>query len=308
MKFPHRNPVSPPRRQRSASGAQAPVYSYYARRSQEQTILGRQAFREVVSRDTSKQVTKLGLKRLGILAVLVLVCGGFLNTLWLSSKPQVVPLSPDNTAFLHSQSDYEQAASTLFASSIMNRTKVTINVSKLTSSLKQRFPELGTISVSLPIIGHQPIIYIAPTNGRLLLSSLSGKTYVLDDNGRVITTLGNKTMASAFGLPLVADQSGTPVTVGKPILSSDTVAFIRTVAYEVTQQHQQISRFTLPSGESELDLYLEQQSYFVKFNLEDGSALQQVGTYLAVRHHLEGEGKTPAQYIDVRLAGRAYYK
>ncbi len=65
---------------------------------------------------------------------------------------------------------------------------------------------------------------------------------------------------------------------------------------------------TLPVGTSELDVRLAGQPYSVKFNLESGTARQQAGTFLATESKLKSQNVTPAEYIDVRVDGRAYYK
>lgn len=270
-------------------------------------MLGRQAFPDAINREVASRGRRFDVKRLSLLGLILIGLCGVLDTLWLSPQPKVMPSTADETVFLHPQATYQQAAAQLFASSIMNRNKLTVNVAGIDAALKQRFPELGVVSVSVPLFGHLPVVYIAPTDARLRLRTLSGKSYVVDDNGRAIVAVSSSD-ATAYSLPEVDDVSGTPVTIGQPIISSDTVTFIRTVAFQVTQQHLRVMKFTLPAGGSELDLYVNGQPYFVKFNLADDSALQQVGTYLAVLHRLTGEGKTPAQYIDVRLSGRAYYK
>ena len=306
MQFNHRNQSQSSRRQRPVATDHAPVYSYYARRSQEQSILGRQIFREVIQREAAVRTARFSLRRLGLFSATAIGLIACVSLLWLTPNPVVVPLTTDRTAFLHDPSIYQRAAAQLFASSFMNGNKVTVDAAGIGVALKRQFPELGVASVSLPLFGHRPVVYIAPTDIRLRLRVVTGKVYNIDGNGRAIGEVSGS--AQYLDLPLVEDQSGASVTIGRPVLSSDTVTFVRTVAFQVQQQHLVVSKFTLPSGESELDLYVSGQPYYVKFNLADASALQQVGSFLAVRHHLAGEGKAPTQYIDVRLTGRAYYK
>jgi hypothetical protein len=75
------------------------------------------------------------------------------------------------------------------------------------------------------------------------------------------------------------------------------------------QQHLAVATFVLPAGSSELDVYLDGKPYYMKCNLAlSDTAREQVGTFLAVQHDLEEQGRRPGQYIDVRIAGRAYYK
>jgi hypothetical protein len=106
----------------------------------------------------------------------------------------------------------------------------------------------------------------------------------------------------------VTDKSGFRVEPEKQALSSADVGFIRTVKAQLAARHVGISSMDLPAGTSELDVHINGDPYFVKFNLESGTARQQSGTFLATRAELKRRHSVPAQYIDVRVDGRAYYK
>jgi len=103
----------------------------------------------------------------------------------------------------------------------------------------------------------------------------------------------------------VSDQSGLQITPGHVVLDSSSVAFITEVAGQLKAQHLSAASMTLPSGGSELDVKVQGTPYVVKLNLR-GSAREETGTYLAVKQQLGA--KQAGQYIDVRVAGRAYYK
>ena len=97
--------------------------------------------------------------------------------------------------------------------------------------------------------------------------------------------------------------------MGQLALSSQTVSFIQSVVYELQHQKVTYSRLVLPAGSQELDVYIEGQPYYVKFNIHDvTTAREQVGSYLAAMHYLKEQGAAPSSYVDVRVAGRAYYR
>lgn len=304
MIFRHHNQPQVPRRQPAAGLGRPPTYSYYARRSQEQAVTGRQVFREETNQAAAARAVRLRLRRLSVAAVAIIGIAAAANILWLSPQPKVIPLGTNTSAFLHSTAAYQATATKLFAGSVLNRSKLTVNAGGISAGLKHAYPELGVVTVVLPLIGHQPVVYVGPTTAQLRLQTLSGTTYAVDSNGRV---LGPANSGDASLAP-VLDQSGTPVVAGQPVLSSDTVAFIQAVRFQMAQKHVSIARFTLPAGTSELDMYMNGTPYFVKFNLAGDTAVEQAGTFLAVRHRLTGEGKLPGAYIDVRVPGRAYYK
>ena len=55
--------------------------------------------------------------------------------------------------YMHPTITYKQAAENLLSKSIANRTKATINTTKIDNELLQEFPELSTVSVQVPLIG-----------------------------------------------------------------------------------------------------------------------------------------------------------
>jgi hypothetical protein len=105
----------------------------------------------------------------------------------------------------------------------------------------------------------------------------------------------------------VADKSGLTVHVGTGVLPSSNVSFIQTVVVQLQAHALKVTSLTLPQGTSELDVTFNAKSYLLKFNLE-GSAPQQVGTFLATYKYLQTQNVTPTQYVDLRVPGRAYYK
>jgi flagellar basal body rod protein FlgF len=92
-------------------------------------------------------------------------------------------------------------------------------------------------------------------------------------------------------------------------LSEGSVEFISDVLVQLKTAGINYSRLVLPASSQELDVFIQGQPYFVKFNMHDPStAREQAGEFLATMHYLQGKSITPASYIDVRLSGRVYYK
>jgi hypothetical protein len=142
----------------------------------------------------------------------------------------------------------------------------------------------------------------------LLLTTTSGQSFVVDENGKALIAAARVPDLAALKLPVVNDESGIRLTEGKTVLSGSAVSFMRVILAELSAQNVSMQRLTLPAATSELDVYPIGVQYYVKFNLQSQTALQQVGTYLATIEKLREQGITPAQYIDVRVDGRAYYK
>ncbi len=304
--FRRRAPLLPDRRQVRSSG-RTNAYAYYSQRSNDSALMGRNILRKALDPKQTKRAVRYWAQRSGaVLLVLAFIAGG-INLLWLSTDARVLPLDSTQPALVRPMAAYQQAADTLLGRSFWNHNKITIDTGAVTAGLKQQFPELSVVSVTLPLLGQRPIIYVASAGPELALVTSDGSTYVIDSNGRAIGTADAARIASLH-LTLVRDQSGAPIHVGQLALSASSVSFMHTVLYQIGQKHLSLSAFVLPVATSELDMYLNGSPYFVKFNLANDSALQQVGTFLAAKHTLEGRAVTPSQYIDVRIDGRVYYK
>ncbi|HVU59954.1 MAG TPA: hypothetical protein VHC98_03910 [Candidatus Saccharimonadales bacterium] len=298
--------AEPTIRRRPAPSGRPTAYSYHTYRSAEPAVTGRQLFRDTHIAEKASRTASYWAKRFGLLAIIAALIVSVVNFLILTPDPSVRPLDPTNATFLHSTATYQQAAAKLLSGSVLNRNKLTVDLSGVAAALQHQFPELASVSVSLPLAGHRPIIYITPTKPVLELTTTTRNTYVIDANGRVLSMVTSG--STALALAQVEDQSGTPVTIGQLALPGSTVSFIQSVLYQLKQKQVGVARLVLPAGKSELDLYPSGQPYFVKFNLADATPVQQAGTFLAVRHALMEQGKTPTQYVDVRVGGRAYYQ
>jgi hypothetical protein len=226
-----------------------------------------------------------------------------------STDPKIMPLTSDQTSFLQNTDTYAQAAQKLLDSSFANRNKVTLDSSGISAAMERQFPELESVAVRVPLLSHRPLFYLQTTPPVLLLTASSGKAYIVDKNGRVLAAASEVASVADLNLITATDEGSLPrISAGQQVLASDTVAFMQVVQYQLAKKGLRVASFTLPAGRSELDLHLVGTAYLVKFTFADGGAEQQVGSFLATRQTLQGQGVTPTQYIDVRVPGRAYYR
>jgi len=246
-------------------------------------------------------------QRFGLIIFCTVLLIALINILSLSTHAEIMPLkSSDKGSFLRDQAVYQAAADKLLAGSLWNRNKITIDTGAFSKQMMKQFPELSSVSVTLPLLAHRPVVYLQPSQPALVLSTDSG-SFVVDDRGKALLAADGS--AAESKLPQVVDQSGLRVQLNHQVLSSQSVTFIQTVVAQLAAKHMTVSSMVLPAGSSELDVHLAGQTYFVKFNLRDDSAArQQVGTFLATIAQLQKNNTPPAKYIDVRVLGRAYYQ
>lgn len=236
-----------------------------------------------------------------LLIAVVIICA--VKVLALNTNPKIVIVSSgtSTSSYLQPTGIYAAAAQKLLAGSLTNHSKLTVNTESVSSGLKSEFPELEDVSMSIPLVSNRPVIYVQPAVPSVILQSLSGN-YALGSSGDVLTRA--KTLPS--DVPLIVDQSSLTPKLGKQVVPSSTISFVHAVAYQFSAAHLTISTFVLPSGSPyELDVRLEGRPYVIRFNLEE-DALTQSGAAIATVQQLGGT--VPANYIDVRVPGRVYYK
>lgn len=301
----------PTRRQRAQiddSIRKSTSFSYHARRSDQDVNVGRQEQREASAKSKTNSVGSLWFSRFGAIILLAALVVSAVNVLSLSNSVKVMPLSNDvKTPLLHSQATYETAAQKIMSDSFLNRNKLTLDSAKLSRDMSRQFPELASVTVTVPLLAHRPIVYIQTAQPVLILAASNG-SFVLSNNGHALVPSTQLPALASLNLPLVGDQSGLSVKVGQQVLSSQNVSFIEYVAKELTTKNVSPSSLTLPAATSELDVQVTGKTYLVKFNLQSNNARQQVGTLLATMGQLDKQNIAPAKYIDVRVDGRAYYQ
>jgi hypothetical protein len=289
----------PPRTPRAPQAS--PVFSYYSNRpsdiSREGETRGEQAVQP--SRLQKWRYIPSYAALLGITVSLV-----YLSTL--STQPRIIIQDKAAAAVLRDPSDYEAAARDLLAGSLLNRSKITINTASLSRAMQKRFPELRSVTVTLPVASRRPVIAVRPARPALILVS-QGNAYVVDSDGRAILTESEPAGTAIPELPVVRDESGLDVEVGKTVLPKQSTEYIVTVLAQLQAKQLQPESLTLPALANELHVRLRGQPYYVKFNTA-GDPRIAAGTFLAVKQRLEAETQLPGEYIDVRVDERAYYR
>ncbi len=257
-----------------------------------------------------RRLSKLRANLTLTIVIFLIVIAAIGANLRLSSKPKLVILGTStDRIFLRNIDVYQQAAQKDLANSAFNSNKATFDASGVSRELHVQFPELAAVSVSLPLFGSQPTIYILPVDPQLIMQNTSGERFILDDTGRVLATdTSNVTHGVSFSVPTIIDQSGLPISVGKLALPNSTVSYITEVAGQLHASSVGVTNYILPGGgASELDAQLTGKGYVVRFNLR-GDPRIEVGDYLASAHYIAQNNRQVSQYIDVRVDGRSYFK
>jgi hypothetical protein len=284
----------------STNRPNAPVFSYYSSRSGGDSERGRYE---------APKTHKKGLERLKHLpttVALIAIVGCVVYASVLNDHPRVmIAASSTGKPLQRPTKVYEEYITKQLDSSFMNKSKLTFDSQSVTQGLQKQFPEVANAIVTIPLVGHRPVVHIAVSSPAFILGSSSGAYYVSAD-GKPLVRVSEVTNPLP-NMITVTDESNLPVTIGKQILPTDTVSFITAVIKQLQATNTSIQSITLPLEANELQVRIVNQPYVVRYNTL-GDARIETGTFLAVRKRLEGSGDKPKEYIDVRVEERAYYK
>ncbi|HLC91998.1 MAG TPA: hypothetical protein VJC09_03015 [Candidatus Saccharimonadales bacterium] len=278
-----------------------PVFSYYSQRPSSRASDKGQALRTQMKKANSRPWWHFAPSIIATGAIGI----SLIYTLGLSTHPKVTHPEEDSL-LLQPSSVYEQAAQTQFASSWLNRSKLTVNAASISSSLMSEFPELEDVSITLPLIGHRPVVFVVPSSLVIVLNSKSGN-FLLNQQGRAVSAQSKSALLATNRLPVVTDQSGLEVKSGRVALPGSYIGFVSTVVTQLRAKDLAIESLTLPPRSFELNVRIVGQPYTIKMNLQN-DAREQIGTYLAAQQKLIETNQLPSSYFDVRVPGRIYYK
>jgi len=308
FKRKNKTPAIPEREQRRARANTQPLnpaFSYYTSRTPDTAARRSQGQRQEAqkqdgqpNRPRRRMIAQVPLWLLLVLAVVCLV-----KLLLLGTNPKVVVLGKTtvSASYLQSPQVYQTAAHQTLDSSITNRTKITADLAGTADQLRRQFPELQAVSVTLPLIGNRPIVYVQVAQPSVIVQSTEGN-FALNKSGVALARVS----AIPAGVPTLVDQTGAVPHPGHQYLPGSTISFIQTVAYQFAAAKLSVAAYVLPAGRPyELDVRLEGKPYVVRFNLA-AEALTQSGAAIATLQHLGGS--QPVSYLDVRVPDRVYYK
>lgn len=296
-----RKPTTTGRRPTLNDRNNAPVFSYRANRSTNDTNIGRG--QETPAAKKSRSVPWHSQMAVWVsLAVIGLAV--LYATLLTPNAKIVIKDSPTAREELRSTAVYQQAADSIL-SGVSNRSKLTLNPEDVASKLQSQFPELRQVNVTIPLLGKRPVITLEPVQPALVISG-NGGNFVIDTDGKAIARTTDLPEASK-SLRTVTDQSGLEIKAGQRILPQESVAFITTYAQHLQAKNVKITALILPPAPDELDVRVDGQPYVIKTNLLGDSRVQ-AGMYLAVRDKFKADNTTPSEVVDTRVEERVYYK
>lgn len=302
MSFLSKKQKSQPDRRRS-KGSNPAVFSYYARGaspSDQNTGRNENAGLGAIKR------YRLRLGHIPSYIALVAIVLAVGNACLLDSNPKIILVQVPGTVYRDAET-YQDGVQAIWRDSLLNRTKLTVSTGKIEQSINDEFAELSNVQIELPLLGSRPTVRIMTSAPALELVSGNGSFYV-DNKGEVLARTSDLSKNQLPSIAVIHDESGLSAEPGKTILSTAQAGFLKKLSAQLKAGAVVVSSITLPrTAANQADLRVDGQSYYVKFSL-DSDHRQAVGTYLAAKAKLDAQGTKPAEYLDVRVPEKAFYK
>lgn len=174
----------------------------------------------------------------------------------------------------------------------------TVGGLKLNRTLAEQEPRIKTAMVKKTFPSTITVTIVEREPGVVWVSA--GENWEVDIEGVIIGAAGsNKPMAT------VIDTANIPVKPGDRVAPSRFVQFTQDIADQLPgKTGLKIENFQVPESTSEVYVKTN-KGYNIKFDTTR-SAADQLSDLALVLKNLNG--KNPSQYIDLRVAGRAYYQ
>ncbi len=274
-------------------------FSYHASRNNQtsESIRARQNTDERAKKRSIVQYAPIAF------AVLCLVIGlVFATTL----QSNVVLKSGEKSALLRDESQYREIAQSYLKSSILNQNKFSIDVKSFENAIKQEFPELNDVSVTIPVFGQKPIVTVSTETPELLIDTKQG-IYAVNDSGKVIAKASKEQPIEGLTIPTIRDDANLEFELGKGALTSQDVAFITTIIKQFSNKKIEIDSLTLPVLAAELHVRVKDEPYYIKFNmLTDPRVVS--GQYFAAKKKFDADNIKPKEYVDSRVEEKIFFR
>lgn len=136
-----------------------------------------------------------------------------------------------------------------------------------------------------------------------------GENYFIDKEG-VLFKKNMFTKTQQDSLPVIEDQGGVAPDPGQTVLTETVVSDVADLYLllpTLYPQKNKVNQIILPPAAREIRAKLDGISYYVKFSTER-SIGEQVGELAQLVNYLKSKDVTPAEYIDMRVPDKSFYK
>jgi hypothetical protein len=203
---------------------------------------------------------------------------------------------------------YQQAAQQLIKSNLLNRSKLLFQDISFEQQLKDQFPEISSARPLIPLGGRNLTVVITISDPFAYVSSGSD-TGVVNSDGVLVVKNNTSVPDDLFTLRFTEPQSN--FEIGSRILTSSEVEMLKLLQAEMRTlefsdaTNAEIKDVLFNVSQGQIEARLLSKPFFIKLSTFNEAGVQ-VGGAKATLRQLDNSNSLPAQYIDVRVPGRAF--
>lgn len=247
----------------------------------------------------------LKLKRFGRRTVNLIIFVAALIFIWWLSLISTKSYNWSGESNLQVSSGYRGELKKFTNSQINNYTLLNLNSDKVSQAITEKFVDVQSAQVKK--VWYKKGVDITITFRQPILKwEGGGESKFVDQNGVVVSL----TPINQDSLFTITDESGLGFSGGEKVFADRNITFCGIVAGAVKSNEAVngvFQKFSIPSGSlKEVDMDLN-TGIKVKLSTELDPT-EQVNTLAEVLTKLNNEGKKPAEYIDMRVSGKVYWK
>ncbi len=229
---------------------------------------------------------------------LVIVIGSFV----LASYIPGAQLRYTQSSSTPDASAYQQAILGYFGKHPLERFNFMTNVSQLANDVEKAHPEVLSLGIDRGFSGSS-VQFVLQFRRPILAWETGGQKFYVDDKG---VAFQYDHFHGAY--VSVSDKSGiSPSVTGGAVASNGFISFLGKMVGAVNAGSRgKVADVVIPASTREVDLKLQGRGYPIKTHT-DRDPLAQAQDILSALKWFDDKKITP-QYIDVRVAGKAYFK
>jgi len=238
----------------------------------------------------------------GLIGLLVIISGLYYLVSQYSTSVRTLTFEPSIGLSQQPPAElYQKAILSYLQVQPAQRFRFALDSHRLTSAVRRQHPEIASVEATGGGMGYSDFTLTFRTP--IVSWKLADKQYFVDESGETF----EKNYGPSPSVNVV-DRSGATLSRGDIVASRGFLKFLgRLVAIANTSGLGQVTEASLPPNTTrEIDITLAGRGYSIKTHTDRDPA-QEVEDMQRVIGYLEQRKVTPA-YIDVRVAGRAYYQ
>lgn len=207
------------------------------------------------------------------------------------------------------KAEYEQAALTTYQQHTMLSQPWLADYAAMTTSLQEKYPEIERIQVASKLFNPKLQVTARFRTPAFTWRDARGGQQFVDKNG-VLFSRNLDAHVPDGTLIAIEDQSGVVLEEGSTVLTQNLMQFVGQLHNKLQPLYAEgngVEQVVVPRSTREVRIKVANNPYSIKFNTTR-DVNEQVGELKVILDHLRANGITPAEYIDLRVAHKAFYK